>query len=101
MLWATIEDVSYNIGLQPDERMTECLDAANAWAQRTRPDLDADAEAPHDVRHAVILYASVLYRSRATLGAVAQYESFDQPDEVSNAMANIYRLIGYHKPVAR
>ena len=99
MLWATIEDVEANIGLTADERMTDALDAANAWAQRTRPDLDAEAPATADIVHAVVLYASVLYRSRANLGAVASYDSLEQIDDVSNAMANIYRLIGYRKPV--
>ena len=100
MAWATISDVENWLGLPADTRMTEALDVALAWANRTRPDLEPTATVPADITHAVVLYASLTYRERTSPQGFSTYEALDTAAFSDNsAMLNIYRLIGSRKPV--
>lgn len=101
-MWATIEQLEEHLGLPQDARMVECLDASTAWCQRQRPDLHKGTTPPADVQHAVVIYAGLLYRERANAQGFATYEQMDIGG-VDNgaAMANVFRLLGHRKPVAR
>lgn len=102
MLWAEDTDVSEWLGQPVDARMTDALNAANAWCQRQRPDLDHDTAPPGDVRQAVILYAALLWRERVTPQGFATYAELGQGDLSDGAaMTNVYRLLGTRRPVAR
>jgi hypothetical protein len=77
---------------------------SNAWCQRQRPDLDPNTAIPSapDVQHAVVLYASLLYRERTSPAGFSAYDGVDsQAFTDQNALMNIYRLLGTRKPVAR
>lgn len=102
MAWATIDQVEEWLGLSSDERMVDCLAISESWCQRQRPDLDADTTPKADVQHAVVLYAALLYRERATPQGLAAYDGLEGGSFADNsAMLNIYRLLGSRKPVAR
>lgn len=101
-LWAQDTDVSEWAGQPVDDRMIQALDAANAWCQRTRPDLSPDTDPPADVKQAVIVYAALLWRERVTPAGFATYaETAGADGDLSSAMVNVYRLLGSRKPVAR
>ena len=100
-VWATTADVADWVGVGVDSRMTAATDAALAWANRTRPDLDPDTDPPFDVHHAVVLYAGLLYKERVSPAGFDTYAETAVDYDVGNAMTNIYRLIGSRKPVAR
>ena len=99
--WATTADVAAWVGVAADSRMTDATNAALAWANRTRPDLDPEVDPPFDVHHAVVLYAGLLYKERVSPAGFDTYAEVAADYDVGNAMTNIYRLIGSRKPVAR
>lgn len=103
MDWATVTDVEEWLGVPSDQRMTDATAVANTWCKRMRPDLDAAAAPPADVKQAVILYAALLYRERTAPQGFSTYAELGGPAEMdaSTAMINIYRLLGSRKPVAR
>jgi hypothetical protein len=102
MLWAQDTEVSDWLGQPVDTRMTQALDAANAYCQRTRPDLSPETDPPADVRQAVIVYAALLWRERVTPAGFATYAEIGNGDgDPSSAMVNVYRLLGSRRPVAR
>jgi len=100
-VWATVDDVAAWVGVGVDSRMTAATAAALAWANRTRPDLDPEVDPPFDVHHAVVLYASLLYKERVSPQGFDTYAETVAEYDTGNAMTNIYRLIGSRKPVAR
>lgn len=102
MLWATIEQVEDWLGAPQDQRMVDALNTSNAWAQRTRPDLDPDTLPLADVQHAVVLYAALMWRERTTPSGFSTYDA-DGTSEFTNqsAMVNIRTLLGVRRPVAR
>jgi hypothetical protein len=102
MAWATITQVEDWLGLPSDTRMVHALAAAEAWAQRTRPDLDPAGPVHADVQHAVIILTGLMYRERTSPQGFSTYEAIDTAAFTDqSAMINVYRLIGSRKPVAR
>jgi hypothetical protein len=101
MAWAAIEDVESHVGQTADERMTAALDASLAWCNRQRPDLDPDGIVEADITRAVVIYAALLWRERATPQGFATYDAMDNTFTDQSAMMNVYRLLGTRKPVAR
>lgn len=101
MDWATTADVSAWLGVPVDARMTQATAVANTWGKRTRPDLDPTMPPPDDVAHAVVLYASLLWRERTSPQGFATYAEQGGPEgmDAASAMVNVYRLIGSRKPV--
>ena len=103
--WATIEQVSDWLGAPIDQRMTDALAAAQAACEHVRPDLLAlvDPETVGaDTTHAVVLYASLLWRERTSPQGFAAYESFDNAaQDFGSSIYNIRQLLGSRKPVAR
>jgi len=102
MTWASIEDLEEFLGRPADARMAGDLDAALAWCNNQRPDLDPATDAGPGIRRAVVTYAGLLYRERATPQGFATYSDLDiATGDTHSAMMNIYRLLGTRKPVAR
>jgi len=104
VLWATVGDVSAWLGIPTNERMEDALNVSNAWCQRQRPDLDPETAIPSapEVSHAVVLYASLLYRERTSPAGFSTYDQVDsQAFQDQSAMNNVYRLLGTRRPVAR
>ena len=100
MPWATITDVATHLGKTADDRMQDCLDASLGFCHRARHDLAPDAPVKADIRHAVVLYAALLYRERTTPQGFATYEDLDtSASDLGGAMANIYRLLGTRRPM--
>lgn len=117
MAWATVDTFAAYLRRDVDAAMPSALAAAVAWANRHRPDLDpaaypAGAEipedddtatnAPADVTHAVHLYAALLWREAVAPSGFATFTDLDDgtPD-TGTVMANVYRLLGTRRPVAR
>ena len=101
MAWIEVDDVADWVGATSDTRMEQATDAAVAWANRTRPDLDPVEDPPFDVHHATVLYASLLYKERVSPQGFDTYAEVAADYDTGSAMVNIYRLIGSRKPVAR
>lgn len=101
-MWATVEDLAEHLGRDVDARMRDDLDASLAWCQRQRPDLDAFTEQGPAVRKAVVTFAGLLYRERATPQGFAAYSDLDTGAmDTHSAMVNVYNLLGTRRPVAR
>ena len=106
MAWATLEMVETHLGVADvDGRVQTALDVALAWAATKRRDLDpADTitEVGAAVSHAVVIYAALLYRERSQPQGFATYSTLDDDQTVpSDAMMNVYRLLGTRRPVIR
>ena len=110
MAWATVEQVAAHIGVPEDDTMTVTLAVSDAWCRHQRPDLVAlEAAAteedpftcPADVAHAVVIYAALLWREKSSPQGFAGYQEEGGTVEALDAMANVYRLLGSRRPVAR
>jgi hypothetical protein len=70
----TADDVAAHLGLVADTRMTQCVDAGNAWVERQRsltpPGL---LWSQPDVFLGAVLYGALLYLARVTPQGMAGY----------------------------
>jgi hypothetical protein len=101
MAWATDAQVAANLGVTVDALVTSKTAVAISWAQAQRPDLDSRQDPPAHVTEAVVIYASLLYRQKASPQGYATYSSEGGGLDVGDAMSNVYRLLGSRRPVAR
>lgn len=101
MAWATAAQVADNLGLSIDATVTSKTAVAISWAQAQRPDLDPLVDPPVHVTEAVVIYASLLYRQKASPQGFATYSSEGGGLDIGDAMSNVYRLLGSRRPVAR
>jgi len=100
--WGEVGDLETFLGVTDDGRLSDDFDASLAWCQRMRPDLLPSMDPGADVRKAVLIYAGLLYRERATPQGFATYEDLDTGlPSTGEAMTNVYRLLGTRRPVAR
>lgn len=99
--WAVIADVEAHTGATADTAMTEALAASLAWCNRQRPDLNPDVVQDAAVKRAVVIYAGILWREKASPQGFATYEETGGDLDPSSAMMNVYRLLGTRRPVAR
>lgn len=97
MAWATVADMETELGFHDDGRMPAALAASLAWCHRQRPDLGLTDPVKADVHRAVVLYACLLYKSRSSPQGFAGYDELGDYD-TSDAMSNVYRLLGHRKP---
>ena len=77
----TPEDVSDELGIPVDERMTVVTDAARQWAQNLRS-LTAPATlwSEPDAHHGGVLYAALLYQRRAQPQGLPGFDEFSGLD---------------------
>jgi hypothetical protein len=98
-MWATVDDVAAHMRIPVDDYMADKLEVALDWAARRRPDLNRYAPQDAQIREAVCIYASMLYRAGASPqmpgnpGDV-QVDAFD-------GYGRAMDLLGARKPVAR
>ena len=101
MDWVTIAAVADQLGVpEEDDRLADVVAAADAYVKRQRPDLDPDVMPDPGVYLAGLLYASFLFRLRTSPGGLPGYDDAGQYD-AGDLMANVYRLLGNRRPVAR
>ena len=102
MAWATLEQLEAHLGRADDGRMQSVLAAALAWCHRMRPDLSPAGQVDAAVSEAVVIYAGLMWRSRSNPSGFDTYTETDSGlGDAYNAMANVYRLLGARRPVAR
>lgn len=101
MSWATVDEVAAHVGATADDAMSTSLDAAQAWCQRQRPDLNPYADPGPDVHYAVLIYAGLLWRQKASPQGYATYSEYGGDVSTADAMTNVYRLLGARRPKAR
>jgi len=100
--WVTVSDVATELGaLETDERLVAVTAASDAWCKRQRPDLDADTDPGASVKLAAVLYAAHLFRRRTAPAGFAVYSDLGAPEPASEAMTEVFRLLGNRRPVAR
>jgi len=100
--WGEVADLEAFLNAVDDGRLSDDLAASTAWCQRMRPDLSTTTDPGADVRKAVLIYAALLYRERATPQGFATYDDLDTGlPGTGEAMSNVYRLLGTRRPVAR
>lgn len=101
MAWATVADVAAHLGVTADDAMTTKLAVSLAWCQRQRPDLDPYDDVDAAVKEAVVIYAALLWREKASPQGFATYGEMGGDTATGDAMMNVYRLLGSRKPRAR
>lgn len=86
--------VASHLGLSaPDERVNRATAAAQAWVQRRR-DAGDEVWADPDFEQGGVLYASLLYQSRAQPEGFAGYSELGVSDTgTGEMMMNIFRLV--------
>lgn len=101
--WLTPQDVAAYLGVLLDQAVTDRLqppcDAVQVWVERTRPDLDWTTTPPQDVHLGAVMAAGLLYQQAATPTGLPSYDDLGSYSDTSSAWGNVYRLIGYRKPV--
>ena len=102
--WITSADVASELDVPDDagdERLTRSTAAARAAVERRRSDLDFTDETsvPADVRAGAIAWAAVMYQSRSAPSGFAGYDAETALMEAGSRRAEIYRLIGFRRPV--
>lgn len=105
--WITAEAVAEYLGdgSDPEEpRLVQATAAARAAVERRRSELLldtlTDAEAPADVRTGAILWAALIYQQRSS---PVGFDGFDAEAAFADAgskRAEIFRLIGWRRPVS-
>lgn len=101
MAWASVTDVAAHLGATVDAAMSTDLEAAEEWCQRQRPDLDPYRDPGPAVRKAVVIYAALLWRQKASPQGFATYSEYGGDVSTADAMTNVYRLLGTRRPKAR
>lgn len=102
MAWPVIADLEAHLGKNQDALMVSDLAAANAWVQSRRRDIATNGTPPANVAKAVLIYAGLLYRERSNPSGFSTYQDIDDGSaDTGDALANVYRLLGGRKPVAR
>lgn len=99
MEWITADDVAAFLRVSANSRIEDVTPAARAWVERCRPDLDYTGTISPDVRLGAIMYAALLYQQGSAPSGLPAYEDLGQYDDTGYALHNIYRLIGYRRPV--
>lgn len=102
--WAVIADLETHLGVEADVDgvMQNALDVSLDWCHRQRPDLDPAVDPGAAVSHAVVLYAGLLWREKASPQGFATYSEVTGGSmEAADAWYNIRRLLGVGRPVAR
>lgn len=103
--WITAGDVADELELgdiSGDLRLERCVAAVRAAVERRRSELDyTDADSvPGDVRAGAIGWAAVMYQSRSAPSGFAGYDAETALMEAGSRRAEIYRLLGWRRPVA-
>lgn len=101
--WLMPQDVATFLGVLLDQAVADRLEpqcgAVQTWVERTRPDLDWTAAPPADVYQGAVMAAGLLYQQAATPTGLPSYDDLGSYTDTSSAWGNVYRLIGYRKPV--
>lgn len=95
--------VAAHLGLAAaDERVTAATMAAESWTQRRRSLTDPDTLwAEPDTVHGAVIYAALIYQSRAQPDGFPGYSDLGTADtSAGEAMANVYRLVGSDPVIA-
>lgn len=98
----TPDDVADFLGTPVDDRMTRATDAAVAWVTKRRCNTaPADLWPDADVRQGTVMYAGLLYTSRAQpQGFPGMSDLGTYSEDTGQAMVQIYRLVGADPVVA-
>jgi hypothetical protein len=99
--WTDVDRVARALGdpaATTDEYLADCVDAANAWAQRKRLEAGyVDVDPPGaDVAQGTTLYAVALYRERGSADSFASFEDLSAFAQ-TGSMGQIKRLLGIGK----
>ena len=104
--WITTEDVQSWVGALADAtRLADSTAASKQYVEERRDDLDLAASPdppPADVKLGAIIYASLIYSSRASPTGYAAYGdgAIDIPGDNTQAYMRAMRLIGMRRPIA-
>jgi hypothetical protein len=103
--WITTGDVADALDVADDptdERLVLSTAAVRAAVERRRSDLvfDDDSTVPADVRAGAISWAAVLYQSRSAPSGFAGYDAETALAEAGSRRAEIFRLLGWNRPVS-
>lgn len=101
MTWTDVDRVARALGdpaAADDDYLTDCVDAANSWAQRKRLEAGyTDPDPPSsDVIMGTTLYAVALYRERGSADSFASFEDLSGFAAVGTS-GQIKRLLGIGK----
>jgi hypothetical protein len=102
--WITPEMVCAYLDIPgtADARMIDCTAAVRVAVERRRDDLDFALGAPDDIRVGSIRWAGLMYQAR---GAPSGFSGYDDQSTLYDALgaqrAEILRLIGWRRPLAR
>jgi hypothetical protein len=102
-VWLQPTDVAAFLGLILDtptqDRLTPVCAAAQAWVERTRPDLDYTVALPGDVYQGSVMYAAILFQSAASPTGMPTYDDLGNYQDPGASMGQVYRLVGARRPV--
>lgn len=85
--------VADHLGVPVDDRLTTATAAAQAWVERRR-DAGDEVWAQPDIEMGGVLYASLLYQSRAQPEGFPGYSDLGNSDTgTGEMMMNIFRLV--------
>jgi hypothetical protein len=100
MAWTDTARVARYLGPsvpETDPYLADCVDAANAWAQRKRIQagyvVDTDISPSADVTQGTTMYAGELYRERGSADSFASFEETAGFAPIGT-MGQINRLLG-------
>ena len=103
MAWLTPTAVAEWLGVMLDDPTTDRLEpvcaAVEVWVERSRPDLDFTATIPADVRQGSTMAAGLLYQQASSPTGLPAYDDLGSYTDPGSAWGNVYRLIGYRRPV--
>jgi hypothetical protein len=102
--WITTADVSTALDVEDDpadERLTLSTAAVRAAVEERRSELDFtdDASVPANVRAGAIAWAAVMYQSRSAPSGFSGYDAETALAEAGSRRAEIFRLLGWRRPV--
>jgi hypothetical protein len=101
--WITPDDVAEYLGTvaADDPRVVRSTAAVKAAVERRRSDLTfTDATtAPEDVRLGATMWASVMVQQRSAPGGYDGYDAETALADAGAKRAEIYRLLGFRRPV--
>ena len=103
MAWLTPNMVAAHKGIIPtgDTRLETVTDAAMAWVERTRPDVDYTQTVPNDVLLGATIFAALLYDQAGSPSGLASMDDLGTYDDLGPSMVTVYRLVGSRRPVVR